>query len=237
MMISITGLSINVNLWWCTVKSPFCPNWSKCWAVSWLADSICSLIFGQMVGGTEGQRSRTSVFAWKCVCVHVCWPWRPCKCWKSSAGNQRTATSMFLRRSLKKSDRITWKRGDEVKNNGNDKHKQTNVRVWSRRWVTNFDCARLDLNMDWQSSRLCFQSELCEQGTEDVNNLKSNSPRWPHARRQRSRINTNPQGRKETQNRRTQTFLKQRNHRIKSNIFRRLRGAGSRDLRWHNGTS
>lgn len=179
MMISITGLSINVNFWWCTVKSPFCPNWSKCWAVSWLADSICSLIFGQMVGGTEGQHSHTTVCVEVCVCACVLTPnAMRVSVAKSDAGNQRTATSMFLRSSLKKkkkSDRITWKQGDEVKNNGNDKHKQTKVWVWSRRWVTNFDCARLDLNMGWQSSRLCFQSELCEQSTEDVNNLKSNT--------------------------------------------------------------
>lgn len=111
-----------------------------------------------------------------CVCLCVDPECYASVCWKSGAGNQRTATSMFLRRSFKKkSDRMTWKRGDEVKNNGNDKHKQTKVWVWSCRWVTNFDCARLDLKMGWQSLHLCFQSELCEQSTEDVNNLKSNT--------------------------------------------------------------
>lgn len=55
--------------------------------------------------------------------------------------------------------------------------------------------------------------------------FKVEYPRWPHSRRQRSRIKTNPQGRKETQNRRMQTFLKRCNHRIKSNIFRRLLAA------------
>lgn len=57
--------TLNVSICWSTIKSLFWPNWPKCQAVSWLADSICSLICAQMVGGAEGQRG------YLCVGVHV----------------------------------------------------------------------------------------------------------------------------------------------------------------------